>query len=141
MVYCIHCGREHDTAASYCPECEVEIWIASADSMEYTHHPNAVHAADSTGDTGRSGRWSWRAPRIPAPTPRLLVYYGIVAGLVLLTLTALSSTVGVGPSLALLPTPLDRVVVGFVVAVLVVGLPVAGVLLVTDTLRAFRRRG
>lgn len=121
MRYCQQCGAELDDNASYCPECGAEV----GDDYE-TNDTQTATDSDS---------WDWSNPGGPFQSPRHAVgslnILGFVSFLLAIGLNA------VGLPITALPHPLDIALFAFWFGVIVVGLPLWGVLHVTDNVLGF----
>jgi hypothetical protein len=119
--YCQRCGSEPADDASYCPECG----SAVGDDDETT---------DNVTSTG-SDSWDWSNPRGPFQSPRRVLGTLNTLGFVsFLTAIALNA---VGLPITALPHPLDIALFIYWLGVLVVGLPLWGLLHVTDNVLGF----
>lgn len=130
MGYCPSCGAEVANDDSYCTGCGEALG-------------NEGGAADEPSDNSSTTdeEWSWLDPAGPFRSPRrtLNVLNGI--GLLVLAVGIGASLAGVDAPLAVLPDPLPILLAVYVVAVLLLGLPLAGLLLVTDNVLGFLRHG
>lgn len=119
--YCQQCGADLTDDASYCPECG-----------------DAVGDDDETTDNATStenGSWDWFSPCGPFQSPRRAVgslnLLGFVSFLLAIGLNA------VGLPITALPHPLDIALFIYWFGVLVFGLPLWGLLHVTDNVLGF----
>jgi len=119
--YCQQCGAELDDDASYCPECGA----AAGDDYETTDN-----ATSTNGDS-----WDWSNPRGPFQSPRRAVgslnLLGFVSFLLAIGLNA------VGLPITALPHPIPIALFAFWAGVLMVGLPLWGLLHITDNVLGF----
>lgn len=119
--YCRQCGTELDADASYCPECGT-----------------AVREVDDTTSTD-SDSWDWSNPRGPFQSPCRAVgrlnLLGFVSFLLAIGLNA------VGLPITALPHPLPIAMFAYWAGVLMVGLPLWGLLHVSDNVLGFLKRG
>jgi len=119
--YCQRCGAELDEDVSYCPECGATV----GDDDETT---------DSTTSTDTDS-WDWDSPRGPFQSPRRAVaslnLLGFVSFLLAIGLNA------VGLPITALPHPIPIAMFAFWFGVIVVGLPLWGLLRVTDNVLGF----
>jgi len=122
--YCQQCGAELDDAA-YCSECGA----TAGDDGETTDN------ATSTED----GSWDWFSPRGPSQSPRRAVgslnLLGFVSFLLAIGLNA------VGLPITALPHPIPIALFAFWFGIIVVGLPLWGLLHVTDNVLGFLKPG
>jgi hypothetical protein len=95
----------------------------------------------SPGADGSDDGWNWLDPRGPFRSPRraLDVFNGV--GLLVLLVGVGLAIAGVDAPFAILPDPLPIVLAIYVVVVLLVGLPIAGLLLITDNFLGYLRHG
>jgi len=125
MRYCQQCGAELDDTPSYCPECGVAV----GDDYETTDRETSTD-----GDS-----WDWSNPRGPFQSPRRAVGFlnllGFVSFLLAIGLNA------VGLPITALPHPLDIALFAFWFGVIVVGLPLWGLLHVSDNVLGFIKDG
>jgi hypothetical protein len=123
--YCQQCGAGLDGDASYCPECGA----AAGDDAETTDN-----ATSTENDS-----WDWFSPRGPFQSPRRAVaslnLLGFVSFLLAIGLNA------VGLPITALPHPLPIAMFAFWAGVLMVGLPLWGLLHVTDNVLGFLKPG
>jgi len=123
--YCQQCGAELDDTPSYCLECGVAV----GDDYETTDRE-----ASTDGDS-----WDWSNPRGPFQSPRRAVRFlnllGFVSFLLAIGLNA------VGLPITALPHPLDIALFAFWFSVIVVGLPLWGLLHVSDNVLGFIKDG
>jgi hypothetical protein len=121
--YCPTCGAELADDASYCPEC------GAAVGKDYKTTNNTT-STDSDS-------WEWSDPRGPFRSPRralgTLNVLGFVSFLLAIGLNA------VGLPVTALPHPLPIAMFTFWAGVLMVGLPLWGLLHVTDNVLGFLR--
>jgi hypothetical protein len=117
--YCPQCGIELSDGPQYCPEC-------------------GTHVADEQTNTETSTEddsWDWSEPRGPFESPRSAIgsvnAIGFVSFLVAIGLNA------VGLPITALPHPVPIALFIFWFGVLVVGLPLWGLLHVTDNVLGF----
>ncbi|MBP2250450.1 hypothetical protein J2754_000759 [Halarchaeum solikamskense] len=119
--YCQQCGAKLDDDVSYCPECGVAV----GDDYETTDN-----ATSTENDS-----WDWSNPRGPFLSPRRAVgslnLLGFVSFLLAIGLNA------VGLPITALPHPLDIALFAFWFGVIVVGLPLWGLLHVSDNVLGF----
>jgi hypothetical protein len=119
--YCQQCSAELDDDASYCPECGAAV----GDDDEMTDK-----AASMSGDS-----WDWSSPRGPFQSPRRAVaslnFLGFFSFLLAIGLNA------VGLPITALPHPIPIALFAFWFGVIVVGLPLWGLLHVTDNVLGF----
>ena len=122
--YCQQCGAELDDAA-YCSECGA----TAGDDGETTDNET------STED----GSWDWFSPRGPFQSPRRAVgslnLLGFVSFLLAIGLNA------VGLPITALPHPIPIALFAFWFGIIVVGLPLWGLLHVTDNVLGFLKPG
>jgi hypothetical protein len=121
--YCQRCGSEFADDASYCPECGAAVGD--------NHEPDTTDRETSMdGDS-----WDWSSPRGPFESPRRAVgslnLLGFVSFLLAIGLNA------VGLPITALPHPLDIALFIYWFGVLVFGLPLWGLLHVTDNVLGF----
>ena len=119
--YCRKCGAELDDDASYCPECGA----AAGDDYETTDKETSTD-----GDS-----WDWASPRGPFQSPRR-----VVASLNLLGFVSFLLAIGlnaVGLPITALPHPIPIALFAFWFGAIVVGLPLWGLLHVTDNVLGF----
>lgn len=123
--YCQRCGEELADNPRYCPKCGVA--VGDKDETETTD------AATSTdGDS-----WDWSNPRGPFRSPRRTL--GMLNGLGFVSFLLAIGLNAVGLPITALPHPLDIALFAFWFGVLVVGLPLWGLLHVSDNVLAFLR--
>lgn len=119
--YCQQCGAELDDDASYCPECGA----AAGDDDETTDN-----ATSTENDS-----WDWSNPRGPFQSPRRAVgslnLLGFVSFLFAIGLNA------AGLPITALPHPVPIALFAFWAGVLMVGLPLWGLLHITDNVLGF----
>lgn len=119
--YCQQCSAELADDASYCPECGT-----------------AVRDDDGTTDNATSTNgdsWDWSSPRGPFESPRRAVgslnLFGFVSFLLAIGLNA------VGLPITALPHPIPIALFAFWAGVLMIGLPLWGLLHVSDNVLGF----
>lgn len=121
--YCQACGVELDDNASYCPECGAAVGDE--------HKTDTVDGETSTDNNS----WEWSDPRGPFRSPRralgTLNLLGFVSFLIAIGLNA------VGLPITALPHPIPIALFAFWASVLMVGLPLLGLLHVTDNVLGF----
>lgn len=133
MPYCPNCGSEHEAGHRFCNSCGEEFGESSFEG----HSPEEPQASNGTG----SEEWSWLDPKGPFRSPRTALNYFNGVGLVLIFGGLLLVVVGVDSPYAFLPDPLPIVLVVYLLIVIFVGLPLAGILLLTDNVLGFLRHG
>lgn len=121
--YCPSCGTELANDASYCSGCGVAVGD--------DHEPDTTVGETSTdGDS-----WDWSNPHGPFQSPRRALGTLNVLGFVsFLTAIGLNA---VGLPITALPHPLDIALFAFWFGVIVVGLPLWGLLHVSDNVLRF----
>lgn len=121
--YCQRCGAEFADDASYCPEC--------GSGVGNDHEPDTADVETSTD--GNS--WDWSDPYGPFRSPRralvALNTLGFISFLVAIGFNA------IGLPITALPHPLDIALFVFWFGVIVVGLPLWGLLHVSDNVLGF----
>jgi hypothetical protein len=119
--YCQRCGAELADDVSYCSEC------GTAVGDDYETTDNATSAENDS--------WEWSNPRGPFQSPRRTVgslnLLGFVSFLLAIGLNA------VGLPITALPHPIPIALFAFWFGVIVVGLPLWGLLHVTDNVLGF----
>jgi len=124
---CQQCGVEIDDDASYCPECGTAVGDE--------HEPDTTDNTTSTD----ADSWEWSDPRGPFRSPRralgTLNVLGFVSFLLAIGLNA------VGLPITALPHPVPIAMFAFWFGVIVVGLPLWGLLHITDNVLGFLRQG
>lgn len=133
MAFCPSCGTESEAEDEYCRNCGTNLGVAIPSRMTRDDSP-------STDDTERDG-WNWLNPNGPFRSPRTALNYFNAVGLVLILAGVGLVIAGVESPYAFVPEPFDMLVVLYMVAVVFVGLPVAGILLLTDNVLGFLRHG
>jgi hypothetical protein len=125
MRYCQQCGAELEDDASYCPEC--------GSAVEDDHETDTTDKETSTdGDS-----WDWSYPRGPFRSPRRAL--GTLNVLGFLSFLAAIGLNAVGLPITALPHPLGIALFAFWFGVIVVGLPLWGLLHVSDNVLGFLR--
>jgi hypothetical protein len=121
--YCPSCGAELADDASYCFEC--------GSTVGDNHESDATNGVTSTdGDS-----WDWSNPRGPFQSPRRAL--GTLNILGFLSFLAAIGLNAVGLPITALPHPLDIALFAFWFGVIVVGLPLWGLLHVSDNVLEF----
>jgi len=119
--YCQRCGAELDDDVSYCPECGAAV----GDDDEMTDN-----ATSTDGDSR-----DWNDPAGPFRSPRralgTLNVLGVLSFLLAIGLNA------VGLPITALPHPIPIALFAFWFGVIVVGLPLWGLLHITDNVLGF----
>jgi len=122
--YCPVCGEELTDSARYCPNCGDHV---SGDNQ----------SADENSTQGDS--WNWNDPAGPFRSPRRLLNSVIVFGFVSFLLAIGLNAVGL--PITALPHPIPIALFAFWFGVIVVGLPLWGLLHVTDNVLGFLKNG
>jgi hypothetical protein len=121
--YCQQCGSELANDTSYCPDC--------GSAVGGDHEPDTADVETSTdGDS-----WGWSDPRGPFRSPRRAL--GTLNVLGFLSFLAAIGLNAVGLPITALPHPLDIALFIYWFGVLVFGLPLWGLLHVTDNVLGF----
>lgn len=133
MPYCPNCGEEHADDDRFCSDCGAEL-----------DAPGSAGAGDERQSAVRGGErddWNWLDPTGPFSSPRTALNYFNGVGLLLVGVALLLVVAGVDSPYAFLPEPLGILLILYLVVVIFVGLPLAGVLLLTDNVLGFLRHG
>jgi hypothetical protein len=133
MPYCPNCGTEHKVEDKFCSKCGEALRGISSESQATGQNP-IVGENESEG-------WSWLDPKGPFRSPRITLNYFNAVGLILIIIALVLIVAGVDSPYAFLPDPLGILVVVYLLAVVFVGLPLAGILLLTDNVLGFLRHG
>lgn len=121
--YCPSCGAELTDDASYCPEC--------GSAVGDDHEPDTTD-----GETSPDGdSWEWSDPRGPFQSPRRAL--GTLNVLGFLSFLAAIALNAVGLPITTLPHPLPIAMFAYWAGVLMVGLPLWGLLHITDNVLGF----
>jgi len=121
--YCQACGTELDDEPSYCPECGAAVGDE--------HEPDTTNKDTSTdGDS-----WDWNDPTGPFHSPRRALGTLNVLGFVSFLLAIGLNVVGL--PITALPHPIPIALFVFWFGVIVVGLPLWGLLHITDNVLGF----
>lgn len=123
--YCQECGAELDNDTSYCSDCGA--------AAEVNDVPETTDRGPSEGED----LWEWSDPRGPFRTPRRALGTLNVFGFISFLLAVGLNTVGL--PITALPDPLPITIFLFWLGVLVIGLPLWGLLHVTDNVLGFLR--
>lgn len=121
--YCQQCGVELSDDPRYCPECGTHV----ADAQ--THNETSME----------DDSWDWSEPAGPFESPRSVI--GSVNGIGFVSFLLAIGLNAVGLPITALPHPVPIALFIFWFGVLVVGLPLWGLLHVTDNVLGFLRRG
>lgn len=144
MPYCPSCGTEHATEDAYCRECGTHVGAddaAHAGPSGSTSHGEHSASPDGDADPGTDAGWNWLDPHGPFRSPRNVLNTINTIGVLLLVVGLGLSLAGMEAPYAVLPSPLPILLVVYILAVVFVGLPVWVVLLVTDNVLGFLRKG
>jgi len=119
--YCQQCGAEFDDEPLYCPECGTPV---------EDNHETTDNATSTEKDS-----WDWSNPRGPFESPRRAVgslnLLGFLSFLLSIALNA------VGLPIAALPHPIPIALFAFWAGVIMIGLPLWGLLHVSDNVLGF----
>lgn len=133
MPYCSNCGTEHPAEDQFCSNCGEALSEAPSQGTE---SEQSSSERESKGED-----WSWLNPRGPFRSPRMALNYFNAVGLILIVVALILVVMGVDSPYAFLPDPLGILLVVYLLAVVFVGLPIAGILLLTDNVLGFLRHG
>ncbi|WP_158855027.1 zinc ribbon domain-containing protein [Halorhabdus sp. CUG00001] len=117
--YCPACGIELDHDPRYCPECGTDLENQQSEDE---------HSISSNS-------WSWRDPSGPFRSPRLALRSVIVVGFVSFLLSIGLNAVGL--PINELPHPVPIALFAFWAGVIMIGLPLWGLLHITDNVLGF----
>jgi hypothetical protein len=125
--YCQQCGADLTDDASYCPDC--------GNAVGDDHETNTTDGETSTdGDS-----WEWSDPRGPFRSPRRAL--GTLNALGFLSFLAAIGLNAVGLPITALPHPLPIAMFAYWAGILMVGLPLWGLLHVSDNVLGFLKSG
>jgi len=120
--YCQRCGVELTDDPRYCPECGEEV---------------VENHAEATSTDGNS--WDWSDPYGPFRSPRRVLVALNTLGFI--SFLAAIGFNAIGLPITALPHPLDIALFAFWFGVIIVGLPLWGLLHVSDNVLGFLRQG
>lgn len=121
--YCPACGVELDNDPRYCPECGTEIG------------DDQIADENSTEDDS----WNWNNPAGPFRSPRRALRSVIVFGFLSFLLSIGLNAVGL--PITELPHPIPIALFAFWFGIIVIGLPLWGLLHISDNVLGFLERG
>lgn len=131
MPFCTNCGTEHDYQASYCSVC--------GEPIQGTRPESEVPIRSDETD-GATKDWNWLDPRGPFRSPRRFLNYFNGIGLLLIIGLLIVSVAGIETH-RFIPEPFGIFLVVYMLAVIFLGLPIAGILLITDNVVGFIGNG
>jgi len=117
--YCPACGVEVDKGVRYCPNCGTEI----GDNQSADENPTD------------SDPWDWNDPAGPFRSPRRLLQSVIVFGFLSFVLSIALNAVGL--PITELPHPIPIASFAFWFGIIVIGLPLWGIMHVSDNVLGF----
>lgn len=132
MPYCPACGTELEEASAYCRNCGEAVGGSAPEPVAGT--------GSDPDDRGQDG-WDWLDPRGPFRSPRNVLNTLNTVGLVILFVGLGLAFAGVEAPFGFLPDPLLVVLLIYLLGVIFLGIPVWFVLLVTDNVLGFLRKG
>jgi len=127
MPYCPKCGTEHPPADTYCSNCGEELSESETKGSE-EQAPN-------------KSEWNWLDPRGPFRSPRNILNTINTVGVVIIIVGIVLAVSGVDSPYAFLPSPLDILLLVYMLGVIFIGLPLWFILLLTDNVLGFLRKG
>lgn len=127
MPYCPNCGTEHSPEDTYCSNCGEEL--------------TEIETQEGAEPTPDKSEWNWLDPRGPFRSPRNVLNTINTVGVVIIIVGIVLAVAGVDSTYAILPSPLDILLLIYMLAVVFIGLPLWFILLLTDNVLGFLRKG
>lgn len=127
MPYCPKCGTEHKPEDTYCSNCGGEL--------------TGIETQDGEEHTPNKSEWNWLDPRGPFQSPRNVLNTINTVGVVIIIVGIGFALAGVESPYAILPSPLDILLLVYMLAVIFIGLPLWFILFLTDNVLGFLRKG